>query len=165
MRIRSWHLDCSAAALLGLTQAASAQRAVFNPYPSIPPTPVPFGPNAQPVLSPFLNLLRGGDPAVNYFLDVVPALQKQNQQQQPTIAAPKIDVKLDEQFQEAVGRPPLRATGHSTGFLTPGWRSVPCRASFSALVRLRSRAKESQRIASPRCSARCCCVRLPIRRS
>src|SRR5262245_38574220 len=39
----------------------------------------PFAPTPRPVFSPFLELLRGGNPAANYFLGTVPDLQAQAQ--------------------------------------------------------------------------------------
>jgi hypothetical protein len=49
--------------------AAQAQ----NTYPYLPPQ---YGPGYQTPLSPYLNFLRGGDPAANYFLGVVPEFQR-----------------------------------------------------------------------------------------
>src|SRR5262245_36061466 len=42
-------------------------------YPYGPPA---YGPFYRPMLSPYLNLLRGGDPAANYFLGVLPEFQR-----------------------------------------------------------------------------------------
>lgn len=61
------------AAFLGMVPLASAQ--YFPPggpafRPATPPT-LSFG-YGRPALSPYLNLLRGGDPAANYYLGVVP---------------------------------------------------------------------------------------------
>lgn len=64
-------------AILGLAGSASAQFPMqpFSPYQS-PSNPSPFLPNIyNPVnqpLSPYLNLLRGGNPSVNYFYGVRP---------------------------------------------------------------------------------------------
>lgn len=44
-----------------------------NTYPYLPPQ---YGPGYQTPLSPWLNFLRGGDPAANYFLGVVPEFQR-----------------------------------------------------------------------------------------
>ena len=66
--------------LLTLAATAAAGRAQYqNPgqYPqqSMPGTAgVPMPSNYRPPLSPYLNLLRGGDPAINYYYAVRPAL-------------------------------------------------------------------------------------------
>jgi hypothetical protein len=54
--------------VLGAT-AVQAQ----NTYPYLPPQ---YGPGYQTPLSPYLNFLRGGDPAANYFLGVLPEFQR-----------------------------------------------------------------------------------------
>jgi len=41
-----------------------------------------YGPGYRPQLSPYLNLLRGGDPAANFFLGTVPEQQRRQQAQQ-----------------------------------------------------------------------------------
>jgi hypothetical protein len=114
MRKQSLHL-MSAITIAISTQAASAQqpapfppaqaplyqRAVFNPFPAISPSPnSPAQYAAKLPISPYLNLLRGGEVAANYYLDVVPMLQKQKKDQDPTITPPRIDPKLDEEFRE-----------------------------------------------------------------
>ncbi|HZZ82861.1 MAG TPA: hypothetical protein VFE62_30455 [Gemmataceae bacterium] len=105
----------AALGLLGLAGAASAQapqpmkafqqhngsaRSIFNPYPAIMPSPNNPLAFKQPAISPYLNLLRGGDPAVNYYLNVVPLLQAQNRAQEPTFSAPQIDPRLDQEFRD-----------------------------------------------------------------
>lgn len=81
--------------------AAISQRAIFNPYPAISPSPnPPPGPNAKPPISPYLNLLRGGELAANYYLDVVPFLQRQKKLDEPVFTPPRIDPKLEEEFKE-----------------------------------------------------------------
>ena len=66
--------------LLTLAATAAAGRAQYqNPgqyqQPSMPGTAgVPMPSNYRPPLSPYLNLLRGGDPAINYYYAVRPAL-------------------------------------------------------------------------------------------
>ena len=82
-------------------QSPAYQRAVFNPYPAISPSPnSPSQYAAKNPISPYLNLLRGGEIAANYYLDVVPMLQKQKKDQDPTVAPPRIDPKLDEEFRD-----------------------------------------------------------------
>jgi hypothetical protein len=55
------------ALLLGTTAWAQST------YPYVPPQ---YGPGYQTPLSPYLNFLRGGDPAANYFLGVIPEFQR-----------------------------------------------------------------------------------------
>jgi hypothetical protein len=96
-------------------QAPTYQRAVFNPYPAISPSPnSPSQYAARPPLSPYLNLLRGGEVAANYYLDVVPMLQKQKKDQDPTLAPPRIDPRLDEEFKEITLR--RSTSGNLTSF-------------------------------------------------
>src|SRR5579883_146474 len=41
-----------------------------------PPARPNYGPGYRPQLSPYLNLIRGGDPAANYFLGTVPEQER-----------------------------------------------------------------------------------------
>lgn len=76
-------------------------RAVFNPYPAITPSPnAPSQYAAKPPISPYLNLLRGGELAASYYLDVVPMLQRQKKLEEPAFTPPRIDPKLDLEFKE-----------------------------------------------------------------
>lgn len=58
---------CLAAVLVLLTAPA----AFAQPYRNQSP-PGGYGPYTRPGLSPYLNLLRGGNPAANYYLGVLP---------------------------------------------------------------------------------------------
>jgi hypothetical protein len=53
--------------------AAASEARAQNTYPYLPPQ---YGPYYQTPLSPYLNFLRGGDPAANYFLGVLPEFQR-----------------------------------------------------------------------------------------
>jgi hypothetical protein len=53
--------------------AAGAPARAQNIYPYQQPQ---YGPGYQTQLSPYLNMLRGGDPAANYFLGVLPEFQR-----------------------------------------------------------------------------------------
>jgi hypothetical protein len=87
-----------------------------------PPSPArPLFPQPQtPRLSPYLNLLRGGDPAANYFLGVVPERQQRvlNSQLESAIdtldrrTAAGAEVVIDDVRPKAL--PP---TGHPVRFL------------------------------------------------
>jgi hypothetical protein len=61
------------AAMTALAQyPASPFGQYFNPYTRPPGT----NPGGGPRLSPYLNLLRGGNPAANYYLGVVPEIEQ-----------------------------------------------------------------------------------------
>jgi hypothetical protein len=67
-----------------LVSAGPALAQYYNPYTQITPTtqfnpysrPPGLAPGGGPRLSPFLNLLRGGNPAANYYLGVVPEQER-----------------------------------------------------------------------------------------
>jgi hypothetical protein len=59
----------SLAALIGMALGTAGAARAQNTYPYLPPA---YGPGYQTQLSPYLNFLRGGDPAANYFLGVLP---------------------------------------------------------------------------------------------
>ncbi|HEV3205211.1 MAG TPA: hypothetical protein VGY77_12540 [Gemmataceae bacterium] len=85
----------------------------YSPYSSLG-----NGPYGQPSLSPYLNLRRGGNPAANYYLGVVPEIERRQQYNQfrseirdlenrpDTVAGPTSDLL-----------PPLPETGHGTTFM------------------------------------------------
>src|ERR1700723_1372627 len=88
-------------ALPGAPQPAPSARAIFNPYPAVSPSPnSPSQYTPKSPISPYLGLLRGGDVAANYYLEVVPLLQKQKKDAEPTAVPPRIDPKLEEEFKE-----------------------------------------------------------------
>jgi hypothetical protein len=105
--------------LIGITAPAAAQ------YPGGNPTGVggPYGnvPRMAPPVSPYLNLLRGGIPAVNYFNFVRPMVQPLTPlDTQPPVASlastfPAEDGSLDQPGQ--TGLMP-RVTGHPTAFMS-----------------------------------------------
>ncbi len=105
--------------LLAVAHPALAQYPVGGYYAPRAPLPLPGG---QPALSPYLNLLRGGNPAANYYLGVVPEVERRanvvrfttaidSLQQQVT--GPRVEGTLDE-------APPdgkLTPTGHAVTFM------------------------------------------------
>jgi len=76
-----------------------------------------YGP---PLLSPYLNLLRGGDPAANYFLGVVPEARQRQYNAQFANAVYNLDRSI---YQPAEGDelPEITTTtGHPTAFMNTG---------------------------------------------
>src|SRR5205807_1613565 len=74
----------------------------------------------RPPISPYLDLLRGGLPAANYYLGVVPERERRNLQ----YGSVPLPFDLDRRY-EAVDRvdadelaPTLPGTGHATAFMT-----------------------------------------------
>src|SRR5262245_20957277 len=111
------HLYLSAIVLLLAAQTSWAQ-----PYRNIS-SPGTYGPYSRPGLSPYLNLIRGGDPAANYYLGVIPERDRRAigaqqgaqlldlEQRSATSAAGERDPKLI---------PELPGTGHPTYFFNYG---------------------------------------------
>ncbi len=62
--------------LLVTTGHASAQYSPYPQYTNPYARPPAFSPYNRPGLSPYLNFLRGGDPAANYYLGVIPERQR-----------------------------------------------------------------------------------------
>ncbi len=99
--------------LVGLVLlCAGSAGAQYTPYPRPYSSGYPILPG--PRLSPYLNLLRGGDPAANYYLGVVPERERrilfgsaiQDLAQRPAAAPPDSPDLV----------PPLAETGHATYF-------------------------------------------------
>ena len=61
----------AALAALGLLSTITWPKAMAQPYPSLPPA-MGFQGRGTPALSPYLNMFRGGNPAANYFMGVLP---------------------------------------------------------------------------------------------
>ena len=107
--------------LLGTAGPVRAQYPVspynqyYNPYSRLPGT----NPGGGPRLSPYLNFLRGGSPAANYYLGVVPEIerrryenisQSQIQGLQLSTAAPAVNPE------DADLAAPASITGHPVAF-------------------------------------------------
>jgi hypothetical protein len=85
-------------------------------YPYGPPA---YGPFYTPMLSPYLNLLRGGDPAANYFLGVLPEVQRRQNARMFGAAIQSLDQRAEAPAatpEELELYTPLRSTGHATAF-------------------------------------------------
>lgn len=72
-----------------------------------------YNPNSPPILSPYLNMLRGGDPATNYYLGVVPERYQRGQNAQMRGAIQQLDQRLNTDGIE----PSLGTTGHVATFM------------------------------------------------
>jgi hypothetical protein len=82
-----------------------------------------YGPGYRPQLSPYLNLLRGGDPAANYYLGTLPEFQRRANAQQFSSEINELDRRvfgniLTEEQRLAL---PLPASGHPTAFGYTGY--------------------------------------------
>ncbi len=101
--------------LLSLASGSASAQA----YPYNRPN---YGPFAQPpLLSPYLNLLRGGDPAANYFLGTIPEIQRRQNTQ--IFGAAILDLeqrRINPLTGEVDLGTPLPGTGHPTAFLNTG---------------------------------------------
>ncbi len=74
----------------------------------------PTQPYSPPVVSPYLNLLNRGNPAINYYGIVRPELQEQQQLQRLQFGLARTDAEI-EATTAAGGLP---TTGHTVGFMT-----------------------------------------------
>jgi hypothetical protein len=98
--------------LIGATSQASAQYP--QTYPINPPPYTHMGNRAG--LSPYLNLLRGGDPAANYFAGVVPAFQNRANFNQMRTAIQDVEQRTAAPAEGLELGKPLDQTGHPTAF-------------------------------------------------
>jgi hypothetical protein len=104
-----------AAAMLIVAQIALAQT-IYNPNPTI------TAPYSRPALSPYLNLLRGGDPAANYYLGVLTEYDRRYRESRigiPTAGDPMLnyDPYIDDRADLDVKERTLPPTGHQAGFM------------------------------------------------
>jgi hypothetical protein len=105
------------AALAALALSAGPALAQ-NIYPYTQPN---YGPGYRTPLSPYLNMLRGGDPAANYFLGVQPEFQRRQnavmfQQQLYNLAGQTGAIATSLTTPEVGLFQPLASTGHPTAF-------------------------------------------------
>ncbi len=86
-----------------------------NIYPYQPPR---FGPGYQTQLSPWLNMLRGGDAAANYFLGVQPEFQRRQDRNQIYGSLQGMRNLLPQRpgVTDQDINTPLPSTGHPTAF-------------------------------------------------
>src|SRR4051794_41899513 len=115
-------LLASLAALAGLAGAADlASAQVQAPY--VGPVARPnYGPGYRPQLSPYLNLLRGGDPAANYYLGTLPEFQRRANAQTFSSEISELDRRVlgNVPTEETRLFQPLPGSGHPTAFGNTG---------------------------------------------
>ena len=104
-----------AASLVCLVTAGTGSVRAQGAYSGIPHYTSPYQNNSG--LSPYLNLLRGGDTAANYYLGVIPEFQRRANYDQLRTAIQEIDQRLSTPLGEGfdLGKP-LDRTGHATAF-------------------------------------------------
>lgn len=105
--------------LVGLLVAAGLAHAQGAPFYANPTNA--NNPFARPRLSPWLNLTRGGNPASNYYLGVLPEVDRRNQefrvnQQLNALEREVTNPTLGPEVQSLV--PTLEETGHPTAFMS-----------------------------------------------
>lgn len=101
-----------------LTQAPPAAAQFINPYGNMGRSPqqAPYS-NTSP-LSPYLNLTRGGNPAANYYLGVLPEFDRRNFEGAVLQAWPGLQTNAGAAAQAPLGPeiPVLPQTGHLSAF-------------------------------------------------
>ncbi len=107
----------SCAAMLALAAGWTSTARAQITYPVQPQ----YGPGYQTMLSPYLNMLRGGDPAANYFLGVLPEFQRRENRNQFRSQINQLQVltaplrnPLEEPLEE--GLRTFMPSGHATAF-------------------------------------------------
>jgi hypothetical protein len=100
---------------LGFLALTVAPVSAQNIYPYQPPR---FGPGYQTQLSPWLNMLRGGDAAANYFLGVQPEFQRRQDRNQiyGSLQGFSNMLPMRPQVIDRDIDTPLNSTGHPTAF-------------------------------------------------
>ncbi len=123
--MRTHCITAMAIAAVSMTASATAQQPPYSPYGR-----QGYSPYSRPTLSPYLNLLRGGNPAANYYMGVVPEVERRANQYQNSMELQDLQKRLQtpaagSEAEEIL--PTLPGTGHPTGFmtLTPYFTSYP----------------------------------------
>lgn len=105
------------AVALGFFALGAGHATAQQPYPNYI-SPSPTSPYARPQLSPYLNLLRGGSPAANYYLGVVPERDRRRNERALGAAVQDLERRTEAPAQpdeELVPR--LPSTGHPAYFM------------------------------------------------
>lgn len=79
----------------------------------------PVSPYGRPALSPYLDIVRGGNPAINYYLGTLPEIDRRYNAQQQYSQLPASQPQSIPMDQEDFV-PALPQTGHATGFQAYG---------------------------------------------
>jgi hypothetical protein len=103
----------AAIAILLVCGIGGTARAQFQP-----PARPNYGPGYRPQLSPYLNLLRGGDPAANYYLGTLPEFERRANAQLFGTEISDLDRRLlgNVLTEELRLLQPIPPTGHATAF-------------------------------------------------
>jgi hypothetical protein len=95
----------------------SASAASAQPYPYNMPR---YGVGFQQGLSPWLNLLRGGNTASNYYLGTIPEFERRQNSEVFRNALTQLDIKVSQEAVELGLSEPIGTTGHVTAFGNTG---------------------------------------------
>jgi len=82
----------------------------------------PFNPYAQPAISPYLDIVRGGNPAINYYNGTLTEIDRRNNAIQQQFMQSQVN-QLQQQttlLEEQDFIPALSQTGHAAGFQVYG---------------------------------------------
>jgi hypothetical protein len=113
-------VSVSLAVLAGVLIASAGRASAQGGYPYGPPRVPAYGPGYRPGLSPYLNLNRGGDPAVNYYLGTIPEFQRRANAQLFSSQIAGLEARppavVGGASPDADLFTPLPATGHLTAF-------------------------------------------------
>jgi hypothetical protein len=114
--LRAGLLPVGLLALLTAARPTAAQQ-----YPTYYPRPL-VNPYQRPTLSPYLNLLRGGNVAANYYLGVIPDIQQRALNAQYGSAILDLERRTERVEPAAPDEllPALPSTGHPTYFMNYG---------------------------------------------
>ena len=107
----------TAACLSGAVVVLSAAVASAQPLPYNQPR---YGVGYQTPLSPYLNLLRGGNPAANYYLCTIPEFERRQKTQIFQNALLELDQRVSRETVELGLAEPIGTTGHITAFGNTG---------------------------------------------
>jgi hypothetical protein len=103
-------------ASLGLVAFGAAERAAAQVNPYFPRQQPYYNLYSQPNLSPYLNLLRGGNPAANYYMGVVPERERRQFERQSGAAILELDRRVGQVAEAEELGPTLPQTGHMAYF-------------------------------------------------
>lgn len=104
-----WSLTVVAA----LVGARTAQAQGFGGYTPPPTNPYPN----RPLISPYLNIARGGSTALNYYTSTVPQMQYNNQLQNLQVTTQQLTVATGALAQQPRTGGGLYQTGHAVRFM------------------------------------------------